>query len=197
MKKKLIYGVGVNDANYVVNPNKGGICKFYSKWRSMIQRAYSVKFHDKYPTYKDISVCKEWLVFSNFKSWMETQNFEGKALDKDLRVRGSRIYSPETCIFLDQRVNSFMATSKSNRGDYLIGVSWCKERSKFEAYCSDPKNNKKLNLGRFSSEIEAHKAWKKKKLELAMELSELPENKYLGDLLIKRYTFEENEICNY
>lgn len=46
------------------------------------------------------SVCEEWLTFSNFKRWMEQQDYEGKALDKDLLVSQNKTYSSETCVFV-------------------------------------------------------------------------------------------------
>ena len=210
MKKKLAYGVGVNDADYFVQKFESYIdlngqkkrrllwtCPFYLKWTNMLKRCYSEKYHEKSPTYKDCTVCEEWLTFSNFKKWMESKDYQGKQLDKDLIEEGNKIYSPEKCLFVSQRVNSFMTSRKSSRGDCLLGVCWNKRDKKFHSQCMNPFTKKPEYLGYFTNELEAHKAWKKRKLELAIELSELPESKYLGDLLIKRYTFEENEICNY
>ena len=79
-KRKPVYGVGINDAWYMINVNIGGklvTCKFYTKWVSMLTRCYSSKFHEMQPTYTECMVCKEWLTFSNFKKWMETQEWGG------------------------------------------------------------------------------------------------------------------------
>ena len=134
MKNKLVYGVGINDADYIVCiyeelPRTNGKqnqkivwrCPFYSRWMSMLRRCYSKAYQEKQPSYKGCSVCEEWLTFSNFKSWMETQDWEGKQLDKDLLVYKNKIYSPETCVFIDQRLNTFLVKSNKTRGDYPLG----------------------------------------------------------------------------
>ena len=210
MKKKLVQGVGVNDSDYIVKKfesyiNLNGdkkrrliwVCPFYQKWGSMLKRCYSGRLHEKYPTYKNCIACEEWLIFSNFKKWMENQDYIDKQLDKDLIEEGNKIYSPDKCLFLSPMVNLFMTSSKATRGDCLLGVSFKKHAKKFQSSCKNPLTNKIEYLGVFSNELDAHKSWKNKKLEHAIALSELPENKYLGDLLIKRYTFEEDEICEY
>lgn len=78
-KKTLIAGIGVNDETGTVRD-----CMFYRTWRGMIKRGYSDVFKDKNKSYKDVTVCKEWHLFSNFKKWMEQQDWEGKELDKDI-----------------------------------------------------------------------------------------------------------------
>ena len=106
--RKLVYGVGINDADYQVNPTIDGsrvMCPAYSAWHSMIERCYSEKYHDKKPTYKECYVCDEWLYFLKFKSWMEKQDYKGKELDKDILIQGNKVYSPETRIFVDKTIN--------------------------------------------------------------------------------------------
>ena len=108
-----VYGVGTNDAGYAIQvmesvrgangkPKQRIIwfCPFYRRWVHMLERCYSERYQEKKPTYIGCTVCEEWLRFSNFKSWMETQDWEGKHLDKDLLVEGNKIYSPDTCILV-------------------------------------------------------------------------------------------------
>ena len=105
--KKLTYGVGINDANYQVQPRIKGIkymCPFYQKWQSMLNRAYNKKYIARQPTYIGISVCYKWLTFSNFKRWMEKQDWVGKALDKDIIYPNNKEYSPKTCYFVLQEL---------------------------------------------------------------------------------------------
>ena len=97
--KKLVYGVGINDADYSVAKTEviGHVdgkrkqkrvwgCPYYEVWANMLKRCYSAKCQGKQPTYKGCSVSEEWLRFSNFGRWMEVQDFEGKQLDKDLAI---------------------------------------------------------------------------------------------------------------
>ena len=103
---KLVWGVGINDADYSVCPRVDGIhinCIYYQTWQSMLERCYSSKYQAKHPTYKSCTVCEEWLHFSNFRSWMVGQNHKGKFLDKDILELGNKIYSPETCIFVTRQ----------------------------------------------------------------------------------------------
>ena len=184
-KSKLVYGVGVNDANYVTQKyetvegkrKQVWICPFYRTWRSMIERCYSEKWHSHH-TYLDCVVCDEWLVFSNFKTWMEQQDWEGNHLDKDLLIRGNRVYSPSTSMFVHPKVNIFITDHGKARGDYMIGVYWDKNAGKFKSQCCNPFTKKKEYLGYFTDEREGHLAWKNKKHEFACMLAE---SEYVSD----------------
>ena len=70
---KLVYGVGINDADYVVQKYETivyvngkrkrrlvWICPFYQSWKHMLQRCYSNKFKERNPTYEGCSVSEEW-----------------------------------------------------------------------------------------------------------------------------------------
>lgn len=164
--KKLVHGVGLNDADYVVR-TKDGMCKIYMTWANMILRAYSASYHKRKPTYTNVSVCEEWLTFSNFKSWMGKQDYEGKQLDKDILVLGNKVYSPETCIFVTSKENSLFSDCRGARGEYPIGVSFIKTERKYIAYCSE--NGVLKNLGRYIDPLKAHRAWQAKKISIIKE----------------------------
>ena len=180
MKRKLVYGVGINDADYIVKKHaivEGKdkiiwVCPYYRAWNSALMRCYSEKFHLNYPTYRDCTVCDEWLTFSNFKAWMEQQDYEGKHLDKDLLKEGNKVYCPEYCIFVNGKVNSFITDRSNDRGEYMLGVVRHEATSKFRARCNNPLTGKREHLGLFTIELEAHLAWKRRKHELACQLAE-------------------------
>ena len=194
---RLVYGVGVNDADYnvyeyaVVDGKRKfiWICPFYRSWMDMLKRCYSEKFQSTYPTYKGCSVCDEWLKFSNFKAWMEQQDWKGKQLDKDLLKEGNKIYSPDYCIFVERKINMFVTDSGAARGEYMIGVHWHKRDEKFQSRCNNPFTGKQEHLGHFTNELEAHLAWKKRKHEIACQLaeSELVSDPRLAEALKVRY----------
>ena len=198
--RKLVYGVGINDADYVVRKNETievngkqkqkmvWICPFYQAWENMLKRCYSAKYQETRPTYKGCSVSDDWLRFSNFKSWMEAQNWEGKQLDKDLLFERNKIYSADTCVFVTPMVNTFTIDCGVSRGEWLIGVSWHKGANKFMSRCSSPFTKKRENLGYFTCEEEAHQAWLKRKLELAYELAAIQTDERVAKALIDRYT---------
>ena len=199
--KKLVYGVGINDADYVTQKFEtiGYVdgkrkqklewkCPFYQAWSDMLKRCYSEKYQEKKPTYRGCTVSDTWLTFSNFKTWMEKQDFECKHLDKDFLFEGNKIYSPETCVFVAPMVNTFTTDSKATRGELLIGVDWHKQKNKFRASCSNPFTKKREHLGYFDTEQEAHETWLKRKFELAHELAAIQTDPRIAKALIERYS---------
>lgn len=189
MVKKLIFGVGVNDADYFVNPRVGKkrvMCQFYQCWHNMIRRCYSAYCQARQPAYIGCSVCEEWLTFSNFKAWMEKQDWEGKELDKDILFKGNKIYSPETCVFVCPSTNLFTITCTASRGEWPLGVDLYKATGKFKSQCSNNFTKKKEHLGYFSTPDEAHAAWKKRKHELACQLADLQTDQRVADALRSR-----------
>lgn len=175
--RKLIQGVGINDAPYSIKrTEKVGEkyitvweCPFYKVWRGMLKRCYSVKFLIKHPWYSNVRPCEEWLTFSNFRTWMEQQDWEGKDLDKDLFGDGYT-YSPECCIFLDPRLNTFIACSK--RGTNPLGAFWHKGNQKYQVMVSDY-DRKSVTLGYVGDPMQAHKMWLGAKIETMKKVIDL------------------------
>jgi len=138
-------------------------------WGDLLKRCFCDKYQKHKPTYKTVEVCEEWLNFQNFAEWCNTQKFfnakdeSGKyyQLDKDLLVRGNKIYSPETCCFVPSQINSLFTYVKSTKGEHPVGVSYMKNRGKFEAYFSY--KGRRKHLGHFDTSEEAFKAYKKAK----------------------------------
>jgi hypothetical protein len=159
-QRKVSFGVAVNDADYMTTTMVNGkrvLCPFYMRWRDMIKRCYDPKYHAKQPTYIDCSVCDSWLMFSNFRNWMVNQDWEGKELDKDLLVKGNKVYSPETCVFVSRELNTLLNSSAAIRGEWPIGVSFDKRDRKFQAQCSI--NGKNKRIGSYDTPEDAHKAY--------------------------------------
>lgn len=198
-KSKLVRGVGVNDAKYKVRESvswrEGGklkikstwLCPFYEKWSNMIDRCYGESNSINRQPYKDCTVCEEWLTFSNFRSWMITQEWEGKHLDKDLLFTGNKTYSPESCVFISRYINSFILTQEKNKGEYPSGVSLRKDTNKFHSTCQDPFKRKKIHLGYFNCQNEAHLAWKSYKHKLSIKYAELQTDSRIKKALMERY----------
>lgn len=174
MKKRksgvLIFGVGINDADYVqqiketVGRRADGsliqkvvwTCPFYQCWSGMIQRGYSENWKTKYPTYAETRVFEHWHRFTNFKAWMETQPWQNAHLDKDILVQANQLYSPETCAFVPQKINALLINCAAVRGDCPIGVNVNAEH--YVARVQDGLGKRKY-LGYFRDQMEAHKAW--------------------------------------
>jgi hypothetical protein len=151
-KRKLIFSMGTNDADYIVMPlirGKQVTCPFYARWKNMFNRCYSKKYHEKYPTYIDCAVCEEWLSFTSFKHWMEQQDWEGKDLDKDIINPGNKIYDPENCRFITKELNHLLNDHAAKRGEYPQGVSYDRESKKYKAGVNIKGTSK--NLGRYTT----------------------------------------------
>ena len=152
---KLCFGVGISDGGY-------GNVPIFSKWYEMIRRVHSERYLEKYPTYRHVSVCEEWLHFSNFEEWATPRYFENCVLDKDILSGGTKIYSPNTCCFVPEKINLLFLNSKSKEG-LPLGVTVDPRKKegtrRFVARvgCSVSKQNK--HLGMFSTPEAAHRAW--------------------------------------
>ena len=171
-KRKLVYGVGINDASYIVTAKVDGknkMCPYYHRWINMLERCYSGKYQARCPTYIGCSVCEEWLLFSNFKKYMTGLDWQGKELDKDILVQGNKIYSPDNCVFLTSAINRLLLDNKAARGKYPQGVTFNKMVGKFGTQCAV--NGKPKNLGYFDNPDEASAAYKKFKYQLIAEVS--------------------------
>ena len=167
-KMKLVHGVGVNDADYAVQPvgpdGKRRRCPYYEVWRSMLTRAYSPKEHARRPTYTGVTVCEEWHSFMAFRAWMMTQDWEGKQLDKDIIVPGNKVYSPATCAFVSGEINILLTDRAAARGEWPIGVDWHRQAEKFQARVTE--NGRLRYLGLFTTPEAAHLAWRKEKVRI-------------------------------
>ena len=201
---KLVLGVGINDLPYMAQINEwvtkdGGKriqktvfrCKYYESWVSMLKRCHSKKYLESYPSYLGTSVCSEWLSATEFRRWMEQQDWQGKCLDKDIIVPGSKLYSPDTCAFVLPATNSFVLANDASRGEYPIGVHLLKRTGRYKASCKNPFTGKQEHLGYFSTQEEAHEAWRKRKHELAQLVAATESDPRVVEALKKRYSFEE------
>ncbi|AUR83619.1 hypothetical protein NVP1038O_09 [Vibrio phage 1.038.O._10N.286.51.C2] len=108
------YGVGFVGYGSHVASNRNIA---YRRWAAMLQRCYSPKWHEKHPTYIECEVCEEWQEFQVFADWFE-ENYPNDGdcydLDKDIRVLGNKVYSPETCKFVTREENvSFSSEGRS------------------------------------------------------------------------------------
>lgn len=131
----------------------------YKMWYNMLYRA-----NKQGGSYKDSSVCQEWLYFPNFHDWAKKQKYQkGWHLDKDIIVRGNKMYSPYTCCFLPPEINTFF--EKSNNA---VGYGMNRSKTKYVSFIRS--KGKKLHLGTFDTKEEAQMAYITKKKELLEEL---------------------------
>lgn len=146
-----------------------------NRWRKLQERCKPGRTQDIHPTYIG---CENLFDFQGFVEWSklevgyELKESNGKRwqLDKDLSFKGNKAYSPETCIFVPARVNTFTIMRTNDRGNYPLGVHLVTNPCHyFVSRCSS--GGKSHNLGNYHCPFEAHRAWQKKKIELGREMA--------------------------
>ena len=119
VKDKLmpnIHGVGyLGDGKHKAS-FKGKLLKVYHVWTDMLRRCYCAKSLIKHPTYVGCTVVDEWHDFQNFAEWFNANYIYGFDLDKDIKIKGNKIYSPSACIFASRTANNIEAQAK----DYIF-----------------------------------------------------------------------------
>ena len=117
--KPSLYGVGYLGG--FGNTSKNEMA--YRAWSHILCRCYSEEFQERQPYYKGCSVDERWHCFEVFEKWyneQEQRNFKedyhvGRrwSIDKDILVRGNKVYSHETCCFVPNEINSAVTKAKS------------------------------------------------------------------------------------
>ena len=167
-----IYKVGFSGIGVYKSTKGGKINKNYNTWISMLRRAYCEKHHEKYPTYKDVTVCDEWHNFQNFAKWFE-ENWKDHMdsswhLDKDILSEQNKMYSPQTCAFVPHEINTILLKSTIRVGNLPIGVF--KVGKKFQAKIN--KNGNYILIGYFNTSELAFQAYKIAKEEYIKEVAD-------------------------
>ena len=165
-----VRGVGVIGDKYPITINSVKT-KEYMLWQGLLQRCYSTTLKKKYPTYEGCEVSDKFKSYEYFYEWCHKQvGFDNKDwhLDKDLLIKGNKVYSENTCVFIPQEINSLLVKREASRGENLIGVYWDKTKKAFRATVRKNKG-KSEHLGYFKTEIEAFKAYKTAKESFVKE----------------------------
>lgn len=121
--RRDVYGVGIRCG--IKTKVNGKTTKEYSLWNDMLRRCYSEKYLEKYPTYQGCTVCERWHRFDLFledlpliegyELWINNSNPRAIHLDKDIKGGDKKIYSLETCMFIDQAENVRDAVSRRTK----------------------------------------------------------------------------------
>ncbi len=129
-------------------------------WKLVLWRCYDKNFHAKQKSYSDKTVCEEWHNFQNFAEWYE-ENWKPWMdktwqLDKDILIKGNKIYSPKTCCFVPHEINSLLYVDYRNK-KLPIGVTLSPSGN----FCANlSKDNKQFRIGTYKTVREASEAYK-------------------------------------
>ena len=125
--KPSAFGVGYIGVGKYQGSYKKQETPAYRAWYAMLARCYCTVFQNKNPSYKGCSVAPIWHNFQNFAEWYEKNYPTGNTryqLDKDILVKGNKVYSPDTCKFATNQENSEAARARywnlvSPQGEYI------------------------------------------------------------------------------
>jgi len=175
---KSVCGVGFSGEGVYKVSIGSKVTKCGGAWGKILQRCHAKIAQNKRPTYKDCSVTKEWHNFQNFGKWWE-ENWKPWMdgtwqVDKDILIRGNRVYSPDNCCIVPQEINTLFIKNNINRGNLPIGVQ--KERHKYRACMRG-------YIGTFDTIQEAFQAYKTAKEAYIKEVAD----KYRGQITEKVY----------
>ena len=154
----------------------------------MLERCYSEAYQKRQPTYKDCVVCDEWLCYANFKKWYENNvyNIEDKLeLDKDILIKGNKIYSPNNCIFVPKIINSLFS-AHDRRDNLPIGV-----KKQDKGYIARIRIDGKLKyLGYYETPEKAFYIYKEAKEKEIKRVADLYKDKIPQKLYEAMYSYE-------
>ena len=101
-QRKMKYGVGINNADYLTQPRVNGKqikCQVYVAWSGILMRVYYENKRKDNLAYADCKVCDEWLTFNNFREWYLKNHVDGYEIDKDLLLPKTK-FTPQTPVSL-------------------------------------------------------------------------------------------------
>lgn len=160
--------------------------KFRCIWTAILGRALSENIKKKSPTYKNVTVCKEWLLFSNFANWAFAEHCDGLDIDKDILSLSKKIYSPATCAFVPRYINVAATTVTKGDGQLPIGVSEYRRKVGlfYTARCTNFRNGRSGIKGVFETKEDAHRMWQEHRIIYLRDMVEYysKQNYYRKDI---------------
>lgn len=187
---KSVFGVGfMGQGKYKGREFRGETTKCYNTWQGMLERCYNEDTQNKHPTYKECSVSEQWhnyqvfaeWFYTNYKDWMQDW-----CLDKDILVKGNKVYSPKTCSLVPTAINNLLIKSNSIRGKYPIGVSVIGNRFKADIKI----NGKLVYLGCYDTPEEAFEVYKTAKEKHIKEVADKYKNQITKEVYQALYNYK-------
>lgn len=186
-----VNGVGyIGEGKYKTKKSPQRHTDAYNTWVTMLYRCYC---DESTVYYKESTVCEEWLCYQNFAEWYENNKYEVEGrlhLDKDILFPENKIYDPNKCMLVPQRIN-MLFVNQLNKKCLPNGVRKLKSGYSAVYY------NKELGV--FDTVEEAYKIYTKKKKEVIVKVANeyksiIPEKVY--NALLK-YEFDIRNDRNY
>lgn len=155
-----VYTTGIQDIKgYLVKGQPKP--KDYSVWNGVRQRCYNLNCRGSLPTYEGCTMSDDFLVFSKFKEWYNNQigcDQEDWHIDKDLLVKGNKVYSAETCVLLPKQINSAIVIHNRGSNNFPMGVIYNSTKTRYRARIQRKEGWE--SLGTYDTPEEAFYAYK-------------------------------------
>ena len=161
----------------------------YKIWYAMLVRCYQEKSLLKNKSYVGCSVSESFKDYRKFKKWCNKQigfrsrDEKGKVfhLDKDILIKGNKIYSEDTCCFVPHEINSAITSTGVKENELPVGVSKRKDRDTYSATIT--KHGKVQHLGSFPTANEACEVYITERNDYILQLAD----KWKGKISTEAY----------
>lgn len=172
--KPSVLGVGIVGSKYLTKDEvTQSNTQEYEAWRGLLTRCYSSRLLKKRPTYLGCIASENFKHYEYFYEWCQNQiGFKERwNLDKDVLVKGNKVYSEDTCVFVPDEINCALCKTDKLRGKFPIGVHWDTNKKVFIAQVNRGKGYQEY-LGKFTTPEEAFEVYKKAKEAYLKDLAE-------------------------
>lgn len=161
----------------------------YKIWYAMLVRCYQEKSLLKNKSYVGCSVSESFKDYRKFKKWCNKQigfrsrDEKGRVfhLDKDILIKGNKIYSEDTCCFVPHEINSAITSTGVKENELPVGVSKRKDRDTYSATIT--KHGKVQHLGSFPTVNEACEVYITERNDYILQLAD----KWKGKISTETY----------
>lgn len=184
-----VYGIGfIGEGKHLPSIGQKATPK-YSAWINMFVRCYDENALKRRPSYHGCSVSPKWHNFQDFGGWYDDNYINEYQLDKDVLVKGNKVYSPDFCAYVPMDINLLFSPCGHENG-LPAGVKKCLGNTKKKLYTATVSiANEKIWLGNYGTPEEAFNAYKIAKEKNIKEVAK----KWKGKISDKVY----NAMINY
>lgn len=186
--KRLIYGIGINDVDaHTMWMENGKMMRdpYYHIWNGLLRRCYSPESQKQKPAYIGVNVHPDWHRFSKFKEWVDNQpqkDWRDLHMDKDLLVKGSKVYGPDTCCFLTHQENNIFRPS-------IVPLGHCRYRkdcrkTPWES-CSTGGNRHGNHLGYYTTKEEGEVVAGRESIRRIMEIVNANPHQFIREAMMR------------
>lgn len=139
---RTVQGIGCLGIGEYKCSKNGKATRAYSAWASMLRRVKDKHWiNTYYPSYANIEVCEEWKDFECYAEWFYSNYWSAgdqlMVVDKDVLLKGNRLYAPDRCLIIPQRLNKMFEFQTKIKDDGLpVGVNHNKKTNRYEVTCN-------------------------------------------------------------